>query len=100
MIDINRQIKILMRTGKFSLGTAEAVTAARMGRAKIIILSSNCPEPHRTDIARYAGMSQIPVHISEVGSSDLGSICEKPYMVSAISVTEPGDSEILQLAGK
>ncbi len=100
MIDLSRQIKILARTGKLSLGTAEAITAARMGRAKVIILSSNCPEPYKTDIIRYAGLSGVPVHISEVSSSDLGSICEKPYLISAISVTEAGDSEILQLVGK
>ncbi len=100
MIDLNRQVKILVRTGKFSLGTAEAIEAARMGRAKVIILASNCPEPFRTDVIRYAGISGVPVHISEVTSVDLGSMCEKPYMISAISITEPGDSEILQLAGK
>jgi ribosomal protein L30E len=29
---------------------------------------------------------------------ELGSICEKPFIVAAITVREPGDSEILKLA--
>ncbi|MFH0849182.1 MAG: 50S ribosomal protein L30e [archaeon] len=97
MIDLNRQVKILMRTGKFSFGANEALEAAKSGRAKIIILTSNCPEPDRSDIMRYAGMSGVPTYASDVTSSDLGIICEKPYVVSALSVSEAGDSEILKL---
>ena len=99
MIDLNRQVKILMRTGKFSLGTNKALEAAKSGRTKIIILASNCPEPNRSDITRYAGMSGVPTYASDMTARDLGTICEKPYVVSAISISEPGDSEILKLVG-
>jgi len=97
MIDLNRQLKILMRTGKFSIGTSEAIESARSGRAKIILLSSNCPEPERSDISQYAKISEVHLHVCDTSGVDLAAACGKPYPVSAISVYEPGDSEILQL---
>jgi ribosomal protein L30E len=44
-------------------------------------------------------MSGVPTYASDVTARDLGTICEKPYVVSAISISEPGDSEILKLVG-
>jgi len=31
-------------------------------------------------------------------SIDLGAVCGKPFMVSALAIREPGDSDILKLA--
>jgi len=99
MIDLGRQLKILIRTGKFSLGTAKALEAARSGRTKIILLASNCPELSRSDIVRNSKISGVPVYNCDGTGSDLAAMCEKPFTISAISVIEPGDSEILKLVG-
>lgn len=99
MIDLNRQLKILMRTGKFALGSIAALDAAKSGRAKMIILASNCPELDKSAILRYAAMSGIAAYLSEINGHDLGTLCERPHVISAISISEAGDSEILQLVG-
>ena len=44
----------------------------------------------------YAKMSSIPVVIYKGTSIDLGMICGKPFMVSALTIREPGDSDILK----
>lgn len=96
MIDFNRQIAIALKTGKIELGSRSAASAAKLGRAKLIILSSNCPE--KETIVRDAQGSGVPTHIYKGTSMDLGSVCGKPFIVSAVIVMEPGDSEILRLA--
>jgi large subunit ribosomal protein L30e len=98
MIDVNKQLKIAVKTGKVEFGCKSALDAARAGKAKLIVLASNCPERYREDIAYYAKLSQIPIYVYSSTSIDLGAACGKPFAVSALTVKESGDSEILRLA--
>ena len=98
MMDFNRQMTIALKTGKIELGSQSAVTAAKLGRAKLIILASNCPE--KEEIVSDAKGSDIPIYIYKGTSMELGSICGKPFIVDAITVREAGDAEILRLAEK
>ncbi len=97
-VDVNKQIQMAVKTGKVSLGVKEALDAARFAKAKLLILASNCPSHHKADILHYAKQSSIPNYEYPGTSLDLGSACGKPFMVAALTVREPGDSEILKLA--
>jgi large subunit ribosomal protein L30e len=97
-IDVNKQLQIAVKTGKVSFGVKEATDAARFAKAKLIILTSNCPEASKTNITRYATQSSVPIYNYQGTSRDLGSACNKPYVIAALTVKEPGDSEILKLA--
>jgi large subunit ribosomal protein L30e len=97
-VDVNKQIEIAVRTGKVSFGVKEALDAARSARAKLLIMASNCPEPHRQNIVQYAKQSSVPVYQYSGSSVDLAGACLKPFVVGVLTVKEPGDSEILKLA--
>jgi large subunit ribosomal protein L30e len=97
-IDVNKQIEMAVRTGKVSFGVKEAIDSARFAKAKLLIMASNCPEPHKQDILQYAKQSEIPIYNYHGSSVDLGSACMKPFVVAILTVKEPGDSEILKLA--
>lgn len=99
-VDVNKQIQIAVRTGKVSFGIKEALDAARSSKAKLLIMASNCPEPHRQDILQYAKQSSVPVYTYPGSSVDLGGACLKPFVVAILTVKEPGDSEILKLAAR
>jgi large subunit ribosomal protein L30e len=97
MIDVNRQIKIVVKTGKVGFGCKKAVEASKTGKAKLIIIASNCPEDHKNDILYNAKISGIPVYIYPNNSLALASVCEKPFVVAAITIKDVGDSEIMKL---
>jgi large subunit ribosomal protein L30e len=99
-LDINKQIQILVKTGKVSFGVKEAIDAARFAKAKLLIIAANCPAQGRTDIAQYAKQSEVPVYDYAGTSLDLGAACQKPFVVAVLTVKEPGDSEILKLAAR
>jgi len=40
----------------------------------------------------------IPVYVYEGSSVQLGKACGMPYVVSALAVVEPGESDILNVA--
>jgi large subunit ribosomal protein L30e len=97
MIDINKAIATTVKTGKAFFGTNNAIKNAKTGKAKLIIIASNCPRKNHEDIEYYCKLSNIPVIIYNGTSIDLGVVCGKPFMVSALTVREPGDSDILKL---
>jgi len=97
MIDIDKAISTAVRTGKVLLGASNAVKNAKIGKAKLFILAANCSASVRRDIEYYCKFSGIPV-VSYSGTSiDLGAACGKLFMVSALTIKELGDSDILKL---
>jgi large subunit ribosomal protein L30e len=97
MIDVDKAISTAVKTGKVSLGAASAVQNAQTGRAKLIILAANCPKNVQGDVEYYSKLSKVPLIIYKGTSLDLAAVCGKPFSVSALSIREPGDSEILKL---
>jgi large subunit ribosomal protein L30e len=97
MIDIDKAISAAVKTGKVSLGASSAVQNAQTGKAKLIILAANCSESVRTDVEYYSKLSKVPLITYKGSSLDLAAVCGKPFSVSALSIREPGDSEILKL---
>ena len=97
-IDVNKQLQIAVRSGKVALGIKDTLDAARFAKGKLLILASNCPARERQDITQYAKQSGVPIFDYPGTSVDLGAACLKRFVVAALTVKEPGDSEILKLA--
>jgi large subunit ribosomal protein L30e len=97
-MDIEKQLPIAIKTGKVEFGSKRALEAATFGKAKMIILASNMPEGRRKEVERLAKLSNLPIYIYKGSGRDLGSLCGKPFPVLAVTIKDPGDSEILGLA--
>jgi large subunit ribosomal protein L30e len=98
MIDVNKHLRIAVKSGMVDFGSKDALEASKTGKAKLLILASNCPEDYKNHIIRSARLTGTPVHMYAGSSVDLGVACEKPYVVSALSIKKEGNSEILKLA--
>jgi large subunit ribosomal protein L30e len=97
VIDVNKAIATTVKTGKVLFGAKNTVKTAKVGKAKLVIVAANCTRPIREDIENYCRLSKIPIFIYNGTSIDLGMACGKPFMVSALTVRDPGDSDILKL---
>ena len=100
MSSIDQELRLALSTGKVQLGSKAAVRELRRGRAKLAIVSSNCPREARETINIYGKLSETPVMEHPKDSIDLGTLCGKPFPVSAIVINDPGDSKILDLVKK
>jgi large subunit ribosomal protein L30e len=96
MIDIDKAIASAVKTGKVSFGANAALLNAQTGKAKMIILASNCPKKTKEEIEYYGKLSKVPVTSYKGASMDLANTCGKLFIISALSIREPGDSEILK----
>jgi large subunit ribosomal protein L30e len=97
LVDLDKAISTAVKTGKVVLGAESAVKNAQTGKAKLIVVSANCPTKVRGDIEYYAELSGVKVMVYEGTSIDLGMVCKRPFTVSALTVKEAGDSDILKL---
>lgn len=97
MIDVDKAVATAVKTGKVLFGANNAVDVAKTGKAKLIIIASNCPPSRRQDIEYYSKLSNLPMITYKGSSLDLGAVCGKPFTVSALTIREPGDSDILKL---
>lgn len=98
MIDVNKAIITTVKTGKVLFGAQSAVNNAKIGKAKLIVIAANCPQKTREDIQYYCKLSNIPMIIYNGTNIELGAVCGKPFMISALTIKEQGDSDILKLA--
>jgi large subunit ribosomal protein L30e len=95
MSSIDPQLRLALSTGKIQLGSKQAVRDMRRGRAKMAIISVNCPKRYKDAIIEHGKLGNIPVWKHDKDSVDLGMLCGKPYPVSAMVINDPGDSKIL-----
>ena len=100
MSSIDQELRLALSTGKVQVGSKTAMREMRRGRAKLAIVSANCPREAKETIKNYGSLSNIPVMDHPKDSVDLGTLCGKPFPVSAIVINDPGDSKILDLVKK
>ncbi len=96
-MSLDKAIAMAVKTGKVLFGAKSAVRSAKLRKAKLIVLAENCPESIRRDIEYYCKLSRIPTVTYGGSSKDLGAVCGKPFMISALTIRDPGKSTILKL---
>ena len=97
MIDIDKAIATAVKTGKVSFGANAALQNAKTGKAKMIVLAANCPKDIKEQIEYYGNLSKVPVMTYKGTVMDLAAVCNKLFVISALSIRETGDSEILKV---
>lgn len=96
-MELNEELREAEATGKLLLGSNETLDAVRSGKAQLVILSSTCPRDVEEDIRRNAAENEIPIFFYSGDSEDLGLVLGEPFLVSVLSVIEPGNSSIVDI---
>jgi large subunit ribosomal protein L30e len=86
-----------VKTGKILFGAVSALNSAITGKARMVIVANNCPQNVRDKIKYFCKISKIPFITFNKTSLELGRICNKPFVVSALAIRDPGDSDILEI---
>jgi large subunit ribosomal protein L30e len=93
---INSRLTIVMRSGKVSLGYKSTLKTLRKGQSKLVLIANNCPALRKSEIEYYAMLAKTGVHHYAGNNVDLGTACGRYYRVSCMSITDPGDSDIVK----
>ncbi|WVQ82367.1 60S ribosomal protein [Cryptococcus sp. DSM 104549] len=93
---INTKLQLVVKSGKFTLGYKQTLKQLRSGKAKLILISKNCPPLRKSEIEYYAMLSKTNVHHYDGSNVDLGTAAGKLYRVGVMSIQDAGDSDLLQ----
>ncbi|KAF8820459.1 ribosomal protein RPL30 [Cardiosporidium cionae] len=121
---INSKLQLVMKSGKASLGYKRALSDVRSGRgrvryvdrkfhysiefgsfhqtlqklraAKLVVISSNCPPLRKSEMEYNAMLAKCGVHHYLGDTRELGTACGKLFRISCMSITNPGDSDIIK----
>ena len=96
MIDVDKALATVVKTGKVAFGSNVALQNAKTGKAKMIVLAANCPKDIKEQVEYYGKISKVPIMTYKGTSIDLATVCNRLFVVSALSIRETGDSEILK----
>ncbi len=95
---VTRELKNLVKTGVYVLGSRQSIRAVAHGKAKLLIIARNA-RPDLRDRALYlAKLSGVPVYTFPGTSVELGVALGKPFRVSMLAVIDEGSSQILRAA--
>eukprot|EP01002_Notosolenus_urceolatus_P015346 NODE_7791_length_547_cov_60.465863_g6758_i0.p2 GENE.NODE_7791_length_547_cov_60.465863_g6758_i0~~NODE_7791_length_547_cov_60.465863_g6758_i0.p2 ORF type:complete len:109 (+),score=36.36 NODE_7791_length_547_cov_60.465863_g6758_i0:94-420(+) len=93
--NINSRLQLVCKSGKYTLGHASVLRTLRSGKAKMIIVSNNCPPLMKSELEYYAMLAKASVHHYNGTNTDLATACGKYFRTSVMSITDAGDSDLL-----
>merc|ERR1711973_671666 len=93
---INSRLALVMKSGKYTLGYRSTLKTLRQGKAKLVIIGTNTPQLRKSEIEYYAMLSKTGVPHYTGNNIELGTACGKYFRVSVLSITDPGDSDIIR----
>ncbi|KRX93160.1 60S ribosomal protein L30 [Trichinella pseudospiralis] len=95
-INDSASLALVMKSGKYVLGYNQTLRTLRNGKAKLVILANNTPPLRKSEIEYYAMLAKTGVHHYSGNNIELGTACGKYFRVCMMSITDPGDSDIIK----
>ena len=95
---MNNKLALVMKSGRANLGFKSTLKSLRQGKGKFVIISNNCPPLRKSQIEYYSMLGKIDVSHYSGNNNELGRACGKMHGISTLSITDPGDSDILAQA--
>jgi large subunit ribosomal protein L30e len=93
-MDLAHALKVALETGKVKLGVHQALEAAEAKKAKLLIVTSSCPDAKLRSDRTYG---KIPIYHYDGTAVELGQACGRPFPISAMAILDAGSSAILTL---
>ncbi|UCC93778.1 MAG: 50S ribosomal protein L30e [Thermoplasmata archaeon] len=91
-MDMNRALRQVVQTGEVHFGVRQAKKALKDRTAQLIVVPENIPQD---TLDEMRDVSKVPLVRFSGTNFELGTVCGKPFSVSALTVIEAGDSDIL-----
>ncbi len=79
-----KELDELLKEKTLAIGMNGVLRRLRAGKAKRIILASNCSERLKNDVIYYAKITKTEVIQSELSNEEIRTACKKPFSVSVL----------------
>jgi large subunit ribosomal protein L30e len=97
-VPLEREIKNLIKTGRYYIGSRRSLRALKRGEAKVLIVAENTPPNLKEKALYYAKLAGVQVIAYKGSSVNLGLSVGKPFPIAMIAVLDVGSSRLLEVA--
>mmetsp|Transcript_7623 Transcript_7623/g.20236 ORF Transcript_7623/g.20236 Transcript_7623/m.20236 type:complete len:111 (+) Transcript_7623:65-397(+) len=94
--NVGSRLALVIKSGKYAIGYKSTLRSMRSGKCKLILIANNCPPLRKSELEYYAMLAKCQVHHFAGTNNELGVACSKFYRASVMSITDPGDSDIVR----
>lgn len=95
--DANKEIRRAVDTGKVAFGLKECKKKLLNGQGEMLIVSKNMPQNDKETIKQVAKVEGKKYYEYADTGLVLGSVCGKPFVVSAMLILDAGKSKVLEV---
>lgn len=85
-MDYKAELKKALSENRVIIGSRQVLKKLKMGKLKLIVIASNCPENIRKDIEYYAKLSNTKLEIFDGTERELGVFCGKPFPIATVGI--------------
>ncbi len=96
-VSLEREIKNLIKTGRYHIGSRKSLKALKRGEVKVLIIAENTPPNLKEKALYYAKLAGTQVIMYKGSSVNLGLTVGKPFPISMIAVLDVGSSRLLEV---
>jgi len=100
MVDANKEIRRAVDTGKVAFGFKQCQKELAKGNGELIIISENMNPSEKEKLKHLAQIEEKQVFDYDKNGLVLGSVCGKPFVVSAMIILDKGKSNVTELVVK
>jgi large subunit ribosomal protein L30e len=100
MVDANKEIRRAVDTGKVAFGFKQCQKELAKGNGELIIISTNMNPSEKEKLKYIAEIGEKAIFDYDKTGLVLGSVCGKPFVVSAMIVLDKGKSKVTELVVK
>lgn len=96
---VSLTLTLVVKSGKYTLGTDQAIRNIRDGKAQLVFMANNCPPLVKSQVDYLCHLSKTPVRVFAGSSRELGIAVGKQFNVSIMTVLEAGDADLTSIIG-
>ncbi|MBI5390022.1 ribosomal L7Ae/L30e/S12e/Gadd45 family protein [Candidatus Woesearchaeota archaeon] len=82
------EIKKNIKSEQLVIGAAQVERALRSKKLTKVFLSKNCPPQTKEQLHKFAGLNAIEIVDLDIPSDELGVVCKKPFVISALGLVK------------
>ncbi len=95
MANLSTDIRLAVDSGKVAIGMNSVAESIRANTSKAVVVAVPNKKEFTQEIAHLCKLSGTRTLQFKGTSMELGAVCGKPYSIAALSIIEPGNSNIL-----
>jgi len=95
-MDLNKEIRRAVDTGKVIFGYDQSQKKLLNGEGELLIVCKNMPKNDKEIIKQIANVENKKYYEYPENGLVLGSVCGKPFVISAMLVLDAGKSKVME----